>query len=710
MPSSAVYHKLAVAKARSLTRGRAAAILATSVACQLSDCAEFEISLERGPRTEASAPDSFIAQIRVNVPASDAEDRLSLQGLELDREALRICEQDPARYGRILTTLLFGHPDARAAFTRARVATEALRIRLSFGPTATDLHDLRWETLRDPDRPDSSLLTDPRIYFSRYLSSFDWRPVRLRPREVLRALVVVANPADLPSYRLAAIDCPGQLELARRGLPGIIVTALTSDPQAEPPQRVTLARILEALQTAPDILYLVCHGKFDRKGQSSLFLEGDNGATVHVRGVDLIQGILDLEQRPRLVVLASCEGAGSGDGSLVALGPRLAEAGVPAVLAMQGLVQIRTVEQFFPVFFRELVRDGHIDRALAVARGAITDPDESWRPTLFMRLKRGRLWYDAGFAVGGLGNWDAIRMKIDDGECTPILGPGLFETIFEVRPWMARRWAQEYFFPLAPAQREDLTAVAQYLASRQGADFPHKKLLKDLAVALTQRIESPDPPTQTLSDLLAAARTRRFTGQSDPYSILAGLPLPVFIVASQDPLLVQALRAGGKRPRVGVLPWRRGIRDPLPPNFEPTVDEPLVYHLFGTFDAPRSLVLTQDDYFDFLLSVSRLDIREAIPKVVLERLIDSSLLFLGFHIDSWEFRAVFRTVMQQEGMESSRGPHVAAQVEPEEGRVLDPAGARTYFERYLRGAAIDIYWGTAEGFLADLARTRDRSP
>ena len=96
---------------------------------------------------------------------------------------------------------------------------------------------------------------------------------------------------------------------------------------------------------------------------------------------------------------------------------------------------------------------------------------------------------------------------------------------------------------------------------------------------------------------------------------------------------------------------------------------------------------------------------------VLERLVDSSLLFFGFQIDSWEFRVVFRTIMQQEGMESSRGPHVAAQIDPDEGRVLDPIGARMFFERYLQGAHVDVYWGTPERFLVELdERGRSQRP
>ena len=95
------------------------------------------------------------------------------------------------------------------------------------------------------------------------------------------------------------------------------------------------------------------------------------------------------------MVLASCQSAGSGadartddDGALAALGPRLAEeAGIPAVVAMQGNVFMTTVARFMPTFFAELQRDGQIDRAMAVARGAVRDAPDWWAPTLFMRLR-----------------------------------------------------------------------------------------------------------------------------------------------------------------------------------------------------------------------------------------------------------------------------------------------------------------------------------
>jgi hypothetical protein len=87
-----------------------------------------------------------------------------------------------------------------------------------------------------------------------------------------------------------------------------------------------------------------------------------------------------------LIVMASCESAGREVGLAVdgtfaahsALAPRLAEAGVPAVVAMPGKITMETVKQAFPVFFSELLKDGQIDRAMAAARGVVRDREDSW--------------------------------------------------------------------------------------------------------------------------------------------------------------------------------------------------------------------------------------------------------------------------------------------------------------------------------------------
>ena len=69
--------------------------------------------------------------------------------------------------------------------------------------SAPELHRLRWELLTDPET-EQPLATSERILFSRFGSSSDWRPVRLRAKTELRALVAVSNPSNLDRVRAGA--------------------------------------------------------------------------------------------------------------------------------------------------------------------------------------------------------------------------------------------------------------------------------------------------------------------------------------------------------------------------------------------------------------------------------------------------------------------------------------------------------------------------
>ena len=325
-----------------------------------------------------------------------------LDPVRLDEAALLEVADDPERYGQLLTAALFADPQATKLYAQARAVAASkgtpLRVRLSFEPGPGLPADLRWETLRDPEGGRPLALAED-VLLSRYLAGDDWRPVRPRPRAALRALVVIANPSDLADYApggrpLSPVDVPGELARARAALGEIAVTALASGGQA------TLERIVAAMRDGYDILYLVCHGALTG-GEPRLWLEDARGLCQIVAGAELVSRVRELRQTPLLVVLASCQSAGGAEpatadgGALAALGPRLAAAGVPAVLAMQGDISMATLAAFTPVFFTELRRDGQVDRAAAAARAAVAARPDWWVPVLFLRLRDGAIWEQA---------------------------------------------------------------------------------------------------------------------------------------------------------------------------------------------------------------------------------------------------------------------------------------------------------------------------
>jgi hypothetical protein len=656
---------------------------------------------------------SYSVDLRYNAPDSDADQRLIADGdgvVEIDLRELRQLEPDWQAYGAALNQAVFAGAVGRAfsdARNNAQSRDAILRVRLVIEPSAPELHSVHWETL--------PMLASEQIAFSRYLSSMDWRPVKTRPLGNLKALVVVANPTDLDQYRpggqpLAPVDVSGEFGRAREALGAIEVQSLLSPGQA------TLDHMVARLRDGFDILYLVCHGALierqPRLWEPRLYLERADGKVAAVSATELVHAIQDLPQRPRLVVLASCQSAGAGAseeaGSMAAaLGPMLAQAGIPAVLAMRGNISMETVAVFMPEFFRELVRDGQIDRAAGAARRAVLSRSDYWIPVLYMRLRSGRLWYVSGFGEkGGFEQWASICRFVEKGEFVPIIGPDLAECVFGSTRELAVELAAANGFPLSAADGSDVAKVAEYIhtkaslkAARQAVrDSLFRRMQKKHRELYGSVDGSMTPPV-----LLERIAAKMAEDPGNPYGILASLNARVYVTAGSDPLLEMFLGKAGKRPVELVCKWRderRETRSEPELAGDPTVDSPVLYYVYGKTKYEETWVLTEDDFFDYLIQMSKYGL---MPGAVNEALTTGSLMFLGFSLDDWKFRILFRMILAKGGSAQLRNyNHVGVQLNPDETTLADADRARKYLERYFGETRIDIYWGSAADYLKEL--------
>ncbi len=646
----------------------------------------------------------------------------------IDPPALIALELDLAAYGAALAAQLFAEPAVKQRFLQVEAAAQAtdsfLRLSLSLDPSAQELHGLRWELLRHPETG-AAITSAERLLFSRFMVSRDFRPIKLRARAELRALIAVSAPpaASLARLNLAPVDMDGEVARVKTMLADVAVTVLGG-----PGDPFTVTRLIDALRDGVDILYLVSHGMFNRStGTPALVLQNSDETPVIVKAEELTTRITELQTGPRLVVLASCQSG--GDGATVAataadartlvqstLAGRLAEAGVPAVLAMQGHISMATIAAMMPVFFKELLRDGQIDRALAAARGVVRQQGDVWMPVLFSRLTGGCIWYTPGFSgVESQTVWKRLVKPVREGKVVPILGPGLLESICGTPFQTARRLADRAHFPLGDEQWDDLPRVSQYMAvkeSRYNAVRAYQdQLLADLIAQHGHWLPAaelpPQQPNPKLGRLIALVGNHQLhDSPDDPYRILAELPASVYLTTNFDPLLEAALKEKQRTPLSVVSRWRyqrapetaatQAIR-------EATAKEPIVYHAFGAFgkDADDTLVLTEDDYFDFLIGTSS---DRLIPSEIESALVDNSLVFLGFRLTDWSFRVLFRLMMSLPGRERLKNYcHVAVQVAPDLQAARDAAGLRAYLSEYFgKQANIDIFWGSAAEFLTAL--------
>ena len=286
---------------------------------------------------------------------------------------------------------------------------------------------------------------------------------------------------------------------------------------------------------------------------------------------------------------------------------------------------------------------------------------------------------------------------------------------------IARQWADKYSFPLAPSDLDDLPTVAQYLATNQkNPQFPRWQLasylIEDLLKRYGSRLPADLPPKDLPKILSAVGALLRKDNPAEPHKVLASKPFPIYLTVNPDNSMEDALVEAGKSPRSDYSRWKSELEnfEKFPriqdsePQYTPSEKNPLVYHLFGSLGNPLSLVLTEDDYFDYLLSVSsKAKGKDLTPPKVGTALTENALLFMGFRLDDWSFRVLLRSIFTKEGAAArlvSGLPCVGAQVQPEEGRILEAQGTRKYLERYFQKSNIDIYWGSVDEFVQEFVK------
>lgn len=316
---------------------------------------------------------------------------------------------------------------------------------------------------------------------------------------------------------------------------------------------------------------------------------------------------------------------------------------------------------------------------------------------------------------------DMVMAQVDnDLPVTPIIGLGVLEPFVGGRRQLARVLAEKAGFPLAAHLRDDLPQVAQFVAL--SGDATVKTDVRNyIASRLQGRLGLPITTVRPggLDPLFTDAWDALDPNVPDVHRMLAELPCAVYLTADPSQLLEHALRAAGREPVTEVCRWRRPVaadeEEPTwpPTNFgpdstyEPSVAQPLVFHVFGAFAWPDTLVVTEDDYFEFLIEISR-ERETRVPPAVRSALARSGLFVLGFRLDDWDFRAIWQALVNQEGRtRSKKYTHVAVQVDLRD-TAARPNEARKYLDAYfgqqLRPLA--LYWGAATDVAAAAVGTK----
>ena len=287
-------------------------------------------------------------------------------------------------------------------------------------------------------------------------------------------------------------------------------------------------------------------------------------------------------------------------------------------------------------------------------------------------------------------DWNRLLLKVDHSRCTPFLGAGASAGVLPTGKKVAQALADEYGYPFLDAH--NLVQVAQYVAVRAG---------------------DPDVPKLKIVDLFKDKGPPNFGAEDEIHRAVADLDLPLYITTNYDNFMTLALqRDDPKRtPRREYCYWHYIRRqNPLPPiePLAPKSEAPIVYHLHGQLDDIDSMVLTEDDYLDFLMCISQT--QELLPPQIEQAFASTSLLFLGYSLEDMNFKVLFRKLASYKRM-GRGGRHFAVQLAPNVATEKPTDEEKVRVKRQLEHLVqaygsidVKVYWGTCQKFALDLRR------
>lgn len=317
-------------------------------------------------------------------------------------------------------------------------------------------------------------------------------------------------------------------------------------------------------------------------------------------------------------------------------------------------------------------------------------------------------------------DWRTMIRRIKTGKCTPVISFQVSGGHFNQQDKVVETWAAEMDYPLE--DHHNLQRVSQYASINSRDSLSAKEdFLEFLKFRIIEKSRQSVPDDEldfideleeelydlTFSEVATRLGHPRYDSpEDDPLRILAELPLPIYLTTNYCTFMEDALKAAGKKPNTAICYWHETLDDEdftsifdEDPDYHPTVESPLVFHLHGIDAIPSSLVLTEDDYMDFLIKIA--SDNEAIPRRIMQALADSSILLLGYQLNGWDFKSIFRGLITSK-RGSRRLLSLSIQYQLEQEEITSRREVQEYLKQYFNRANFDVYWGDTQSFMKEL--------
>jgi len=130
--------------------------------------------------------------------------------------------------------------------------------------------------------------------------------------------------------------------------------------------------------------------------------------------------------------------------------------------------------------------------------------------------------------------------------------------------------------------------------------------------------------------------------------MLAAMPFPIYITTNYDTLMESALFQATtlddkqKTPIVRIYdPERDRPPDSVP--LDPKERNPVVFKLHGDINTPKSIVVTEEDYLEFILKMTN-NHAHPLPEQIRARMKSWPTLFIGYSLKDYNLRLLLRTL------------------------------------------------------------------
>ena len=280
-------------------------------------------------------------------------------------------------------------------------------------------------------------------------------------------------------------------------------------------------------------------------------------------------------------------------------------------------------------------------------------------------------------------HWNTLVTSIRHGDCILVLGPEIPADNLDATD---------------AGKRGFVDALTAALATELVEDDPRRRTGTTLAAVAQQYEDAEGFGPNALRAVAARFYKSPQFGPSAIHAALAKLPFSLILTTCQDDLMARALQSAGKAPTVQRYNLRGNKRDNPEFLLQNSAQAPLLYRLFGDAHEPNSLVLSENDLLDFLISI--VSDRPPLPNSLggVLRRANQSFLFVGFGITQWYLRVLLKVMVRS--LEFHRTGSSTIATEPLLG--LSEADREQTILFYQRGTPIELEDAETGAFLTKL--------